>query len=392
MPRLNARKVDSLKAPGMHLDGGGLYLLIGPGGAKTWILRTTLHGRRVELGLGPVWQIGLADAREKARRWRSMARDGTDPRQAERRAARTFRDAAADFHAAHSTTWAEGHAARWWSQFEQHLAPALGGLRLAEIEAAQLVDVLAPLWAEKHETGRRLLQRIGAIFETEIAAQRHPGPNPTQGMRRALPKVRAEVAHHAAMPWQEVPGFYARLVEGGTVTGRALAFAILTAARSGEVRGACWAEIDMDGALWIIPAGRMKTREAHEVPLPGPAVQLLDGVKGLGDDLVFPSPSAARKDASAERPLSSVGFDRVLRRLDAGAATAHGFRTSFRSWCADNGVDRELAELCLAHRIGSAVEQAYQRSSLLDRRRVLVERWAQHVTGQDAARVVSLRR
>jgi integrase len=254
----------------------------------------------------------------------------------------------------------------------------------------ELLELLGPMWAEKHETGKRLVQRVGAVFDFAAGAGIWQGPNPTQGLRRALPKVRAQVENFAAMPWQDVPTLWGAMSDT-SMTARALGFLILTAARPGEVRGARWAEIDREAGLWTIPAERMKGREAHTVPLAPPAVALLRAVEGYGDELVFPSPQAARR-GPAERPLSAAGFERVLSRHGAGAFTAHGFRTSFRTWAAEvAGADREVAELCLAHRIGNKVEQAYNRTSLLDRRRVLMTRWAEHVTGAAGARVVHLR-
>lgn len=218
----------------------------------------------------------------------------------------------------------------------------------------------------------------------------YAGPNPTAGRRRALPKVRTDTEHFEAMPWQDVPGLFRRLSDRTSVTAAALQFIILTAARSGEVRGARWAEIDTEARLWTTPAERMKARREHVVPLSPAALGVIERVRGLSPELVFPSPQR-KPGRTTDSPLSSVAFDRLLRqRMQVEGATAHGFRTSFRSWCGDQGVDREVAELNLAHRIGNEVEQAYSRSDLIERRRVVMARWADHVTGAAGAKVVQL--
>lgn len=387
MGKLNARQVDSIKTPGRHGDGAGLYLRVRPSGSKQWVLRTTLRGRRMDLHLGPVHALTLADAREKARNWRAMIWAGQDPREIERRDGMTLRTAAAEFHRAHSSSWSTGHAERWWSQLDNHILKILGDRHLVEISASDLVQVLGPIWADKHDTARRLLQRLVAVYESAIAGGTYEGSNPTVGLRRALPRVRAETEHFGAMDWRDVPAFHAQLIERDAITARALRFIILTACRSGEMRGATWDELDLEAALWTVPAARMKSRRVHEVPLSADAVALVEGMRGLSSHLVFPSPQSQ----DGTRQMSSVALDRLLQRMGAEGVTPHGFRTSFRSWAADQGADRELAELCLAHRIGSEVEQAYQRSSLIDRRRVLMDQWARHVTGGTAARVVELR-
>ncbi|HKL70857.1 tyrosine-type recombinase/integrase [Salibaculum sp.] len=387
MGRLNARQVESIKAPGRHGDGAGLYLVVQRTGAKSWILRTTLRGRRVDLGLGPVHALSLADARDKARRWRALAWDGKDPREVERRDGMTLRSAAAEFHAAHRASWSHGHAVRWWGQLERHVFDKIGDRPLGEIEAADLVTALSPVWTEKNDTARRLLQRLVAVYESAIASGTHTGPNPTTGLLRVLPRVRPEVEHFGAMDWHLLPEFYAELVERDAIAARCLRFIILTACRGGEARGATWDEIDLEAGLWTIPARRMKARRPHEVPLSPDALAILEGMRGLSPALVFPSPQSG----DGTRPMTSAAIERLLGRMRREGITSHGFRTSFRSWAADHGADREIAELSLGHRIGNAVEQSYQRSAILDRRRVLIERWAAHVTGTAGATVVNMR-
>lgn len=392
MAKLSARKVEVIREPGLYPDGDNLYLRVRKGGARYWALRITVEGTRREFGLGPYPTFSLADARNKAREWKRHIFEGRDPREIERRDGLTVERAARDFFEAQRAAWSPGHASRWWGMMESHLLPAIGKRHLGDVTPVSLLDVFGPLWVGQHETAKRLLQRLGAVYEHASAAGRYDGQNPTAGLRRALPKVQATTEHFTAMDWRDVPEFYAKLTEREAVTAAALAFAILTAARSGEIRGARWSEIDLETKLWAIPRERMKARRAHVVPLPDAACAILDRMRGLSDDLVFPSPHLPKSDRPADRPLSSVAVDRLLRRMHQGGATAHGFRTSFRTWCGDHGVDRELAELSLGHRIGNAVEQAYARSDLLDRRRAVMARWADHVTGVARGKVVTLRR
>ena len=199
MGKLNARQVDSIKTPGRHPDGSGLYLHIRVSGSKAWVLRTSFRGKHIDLGLGPVHALTLADAREKARSWRAMIWAGQHPREIERRDDMTLRTAAAEFQRAHAASWSEGHAARWWSQLDQHILARLGDRHLVDISASDLVQVLGPIWADKHDTARRLLQRLVEVYESAIAGGTYEGSNPTVGLRRALPRVRAETERFGAM-------------------------------------------------------------------------------------------------------------------------------------------------------------------------------------------------
>ena len=387
MGKLSARRVESLKTPGMYGDGDGLYLRVRDGGSKYWVLRTTLKGKRVELGLGPYYALSLAEAREKARQWRIMVYDGQDPRRSAQRREMTLAEASQKFFNSQKAEWSEGHASRWWEGLQRHVLAELGEIPVSEVTPTQLLDLLGPMWSTKHETAKRALQRIGAVYDYLHGAGLYAGQNPTLGLRRALPKVRAKTENFASMEWEAVPAFFAALGDRPSLTSAALQFLILTACRSGEIRGARWQEIDPKEATWTIPAERMKARREHVVPLTPAALGILNKVQLFSDDLVFPSPTKT----GGEMPLSDAAFDRLLKRMEVKGATPHGFRTSFRSWAADHGADREVAELCLAHRIGSEVEQAYQRSNLLSRRRALLERWAQHVEGKAPSKVVNLR-
>jgi integrase len=386
MGKLSARRVESIKKPGIYGDGDGLYLRVRSGGAKYWTLRTTLKGKRIELGLGPYYALSLAEAREKARQWRIMVYDGQDPRKSAQRREMTLAEASQKFFNSQKAEWSEGHASRWWEGLQRHVLAELGEIPVSEVTSTHLLELLGPMWSTKHETAKRALQRIGAVYDYLHGAGLYAGQNPTLGLRRALPKVRAKTENFASMEWEAVPAFFAALGDRPSLTSAALQFLILTACRSGEIRGARWQEIE--GDVWTIPEERMKARREHVVPLTPAALGVLEAVRGHHDDLVFPSASRTGE----VQPLSDAAFDRLLKnRMGVKGATPHGFRTSFRSWAADHGADREVAELCLAHRIGSEVEQAYQRSNLLNRRRALLERWAQHVEGKAPSKVVSLR-
>lgn len=380
MGKLTARAVATESRPGMHGDGEGLYLRVTETGTKSWMLRTRLHGKRVDMGLGTFPAFSLAEARERAREWRKQAREGRDPRSTRIVAApMTFEQAARRYHSIHKTTWVPRHASRWLSSLERYAFPHFGKEALADVTAGQIHDALVKPWAQKNDTARRVLQRISGVMEWATAAGHFSGLNPATGVVRTLPKVRVQVEHMASMPYADVPAFYARLTALQSSSAAAMRFLILTACRSGEARGARWAEID--GDLWTIPAARMKAGEVHRVPLSGEAQAVAQALTVSGADLVFPSPVRPAQGLSG-RMLSDNAFDQLLKRMKVTGATAHGFRTSFRTWAAEVArADRELAELCLAHRIGNAVEQAYNRTDLLAQRRKLMEAWANFVTG-----------
>lgn len=398
--KLNARRVATISEPGRHTDGRGLHLYVRPNGSKSWVLRQTLAGRRRDFVLGNAADVSLADARRKAAEWRSLISEGIDPvairaqRKAEVPEILTFEDAAREFHKVHAPSWATGHAARWISSLENRVFPSIGTRPLAEISPPEIVECLTPIWISHNDTAKRLRQRIASVFDWAIETGAFSGLNPIAGKQRALPRVKRETEHMPAMPWPDVPAFYVALEEREAVSARALQFLILTATRSSETRGARWGEIE--GDVWTIPAERMKTRAAHRVPLSEPALALLEQVRGLDPGLIFPSPQRRRGPdyTPSGKPMSAQVFARLYDRANIEGATTHGFRTSFRNWCAEAaGADREIAELCLSHRIGSAVEQAYNRTDLLERRRVLMDQWGRHVTGKATAeKVIPLHR
>lgn len=382
MPKLNARKVETVKEPGMYGDGEGLYLRVGPTGAKSWILRTVVHGHRKELGLGASSLVPLAEAREKARQYRKIAREGGDPDTLRKRESLTFDEAAKKVHAQLLPTWRnKKHADTWLATIETYANPFFGKRPIATVTSADVLKALAPIWTDRNETANRLKQRITAVFDWAKGAGHYPHENPVNGLKKALPVVKSAEIHMAALPWQDVPGFMADLAEREGVSARTLEFIILTAVRSGEARGARWAEIALDAKTWTIPGERMKRGLPHRVPLSEKALAVLEKVKGLDADLLFPSVVRA-KDGSA-KPQSDMVFKALYGRMKRDGFTTHGFRSAFRDWCSESAhVEREIAEAALAHATGNAVERAYARSDLFDRRTKLMASWGQYASGK----------
>ncbi|MEM6498931.1 MAG: integrase arm-type DNA-binding domain-containing protein [Pseudomonadota bacterium] len=381
MAALTARKVATLKEPGMYGDGGGLYLRIGPTGGKSWILRTAVYGKRRSLGLGSASLVGLAEAREKARELRKIARDGGDPFRARRREELTFAEAAARVHAEHLPTWRNAkHAETWLASIERYAVPVIGDRPLPTLGMADILMVLSPIWSSKHETAKRLKQRLSTVFDWAKGHGHYPHENPVSGVSKSLPKVDRRPEHMPAMHWQGLPGFWKELQERDGVSARTLEFIILTATRSGEARGARWSEIDLPKRTWTIPAERMKRGIAHRVPLSDEAVEVLKRLQGLDDKLVFPSASRGKDGKS--RPQSVMVFKSLLKRMGREDITTHGFRSTFRDWCGESAkADREVAEAALSHAVGNDVERAYARSDLFERRRTLMDAWAAYATG-----------
>jgi len=375
-------------------DGKVTGLLLSPtkSGCK-WILRFTspATGKRRDAGLGAYPETSIAEAREKALAMRKLIDNGEDPidqRNREREAAAvasaalTFEKAARQVHEDLKPGWKnKKHAAQWISTLETYVFPKLGNRKLDMISPADCADVLRSIWLTKAETASRTRQRMHAVMQWAWA-HGHITANPISVVDHLLPKQSAKAEHQPAMPWRQVPGFVAaHLAEHGIgdSTRAALLFLILTATRSGEVRGARWDEFDLHARVWNIPAARMKAKEAHRVPLSQKALTLIKTLQEsqLHDTLVFPSPR--------EKVLSDMTLTALLRRVKAESdssdrvATAHGFRSSFRDWASESGYARDLAERALAHTVTNKVEAAYHRTDLLEQRRPLMEAWAAHV-------------
>jgi len=391
MPRLTAKKVENLKEPGFHGDGEGLYLKVGKGGAKSWILRTVVHGRRRDLGLGSASLTSLSEARTKAREFRKIAREGGDPDTIRKQESISFEEAARRVHAQLLPTWRnKKHAETWLSTVENYAIPMFGKRPLHTIGTADIFSVLSPIWTEKHETAKRLRQRLSTIFDWAKGAGHYPYEIPVNGIKKALPAVKVKAEHMAAMDWRDLPGFMKDLSDRDGISARTLEFLILTATRSGEARGARWEEIDLDAREWVIPGNRMKRGLPHRVPLSGAAISVLQRVRSMDPAWVFPS--ATRDPDGATRPQSVMVFKSLFKRMARDGFTTHGFRSTFRVWCSERAhADREVAEAALSHVTGNEVERAYARSDLFERRRVLMDAWARFCHG-DAAEVLRMAR
>lgn len=380
---LTTIKVKTAK-PGRHADGKGLYLLVKPSGARSWVLRIVVNGRRRDFGLGPADLVSLHGAREKALEGRKMVRAGFDPAQEWRRATTTvptFEAAARRFHETVKQGWKVGkHGAQWLATLEAHAFPEIGKMPVNEIDAAAIQRVLLPIWLKVPETARRVRQRVGAVLDYAHGQGWRATEAPMRAVGKGLPKQPAKRGHFAAMPYVDVPDFMARLRDCEVSVGRlALQFAILTAARSGEVRGATWAEIDMDAATWTIPAARMKAGEAHSVPLCEAALEVLRTAQSFAahesGQLVFPGLRG--------QPLSDMTLGKALKTAGGAGYTVHGFRSAFRDWVAEKtNFPGEWAEAALAHALPNKVEAAYRRTKFLDQRRDMMRAWGEYLTGQ----------
>jgi integrase len=383
--RLSAVKVQGLKAPGYYADGGNLYFRIASGGSKSWILRFVLHGRTRDMGLGRYPDLSLARARQKAGEYRELIVDGVDPierRKKQRMEAAlastrgmTFKQCAEAYIAAHESSWRNAkHRQQWTNTLETYVYPTLGPLSVQDINVSFVLRVLQPIWNTKPETASRVRSRIEAILDWAKAREYRSGENPARwrgNLHHLLPpksKVR-KVVHHAAVPYGQIGPFMAALRRQPGAAARALEFLILTATRTGETLGATWDEVDhAEGTrVWTIPDERMKGGREHRIPLSAVAVAVLDDMRKLRqNDFVFPG-------ARDGRPLSEM----ALRRMGYGHVTVHGFRSSFRDWAAERTMfAREVAEMALAHAIPDAVEAAYRRGDLFEKRRKLMDAWA----------------
>lgn len=383
--RLDAGKVRSLlkdDAPqGRHSDGEGLYLRVGPKAARRWVLIYTSSGKRREMGLGSAHTIGLAKARELAAASRTKIVDGTDPiidRKVER-ARPTFGELTDKFLEQKQSEWKSAKHRKQWEATLRTYAPRLADRRVDTITLEDVLGVLRPIWETKTETASRVRGRIERILDMAIASNHMSGPNPARwkgavGAHLSSPGKRKK-RHYPAMPYRKLPDFFSALQKREGVSARALEFTILTAARSGEIRGATWAEIDLDNALWQIPGERMKAGREHMVPLSASALAVLTRMKplceALGAELVFPG----RKN----RPLSNSSLSAVLKRMGVpkGTATVHGFRSSFRDWAFEKTEHaHEIIETALAHAVGDQTTRAYLRGNATERRLVLMTDWA----------------
>ena len=376
---LTVAKAKALRDPGLYWADPTLYLRVGPSGTKHWIQRLMIDGRRHDLGLGGFPLVPLADAREQAFENRRKVRRGGNPLAERRRASvPTFAVAAARTRDSLRARWRNTkHAKDWMAALERYAFPVFGTLRVDRIRREDVLQVLTPIWTGKPETARRVRQRIRAVLQWAWAHDYVSENVAGEAIDGALPTMPAVKAHFRALPYREVSGALASVeVSGASLAAKlCLRFLVLTAARSGEARGATWAEIDAEAREWRIPGERMKGRAPHRVPLSAAALAILERARTMddGSGLIFPSP------LRPGRPLSDMSLTKLLRdRGLADRATVHGFRSAFRDWCAETGAPREVAEAALAHTVGG-VEGAYFRSDVYERRRALMEAWGAFV-------------
>lgn len=379
--RLSALGVKKLPG-GKHADGGGLWLIKRDDGGGNWIYRFAIRGKRREMGLGSIQMVSLRDAREQATHWRQFVANGKDPIRARERERREAADstntlsilALSAFEARKAELKGDGKAGRWFSPLELHVLPKLGDVPIEELTQRDIRDTLAPIWHEKAETAEKAINRLNIVIRHAAALDLAVDLQAVAKAKALLGAQRRKKKHIPAMPWIEVPQFYKSLTTGGIVD-CCLAFAILTAGRSGEVRRATFDEIDFENRVWTISASRMKSGREHRVPLSAPAIRLIRTVEPLSrEGLVFPSPR--------QGTVSDMAMAALMRRRNL-EYRPHGFRSSFRDWCADEtDTPREVAEACLAHQTGSEVERAYRRTDFFDRRRVLMERWGEYVSAK----------
>lgn len=381
--KLTKKLVENLGA-GRHGDGGGLYLVVDPSRARRWIVRVVVKGQRnvkgaplrTDFGLGGADVVTLNQARERALEYRRMAKAGLNPKFNIRREIPCFEEIAGQVHLDRMPTWKNAkHGAQWINTLRDYAFPKIGRMPVDSVGQPEVLMCLSPVWTEKHETARRLAQRIKIVLDVAKSKGFRSGENPVTAIQDAqvLPKVKAKVKHHSAMAWQDVPVFYADLKTRDAMAAKALMFTCLTGSRTGEVLGMQWDEIDLEARLWTCPAGRMKGDVAHRVPLSDEMLAIIEPLRAMQSDYVF-------EGQKRHKPLSNMAMLMLLRRMQVEGVTVHGFRSTFRDWASEiANVPREIAEMSLAHKVGSDVERAYARSDLLEKRRVLMNQWSQFV-------------
>lgn len=393
--QLTASFVKNIKKPGVYSDKNrtGLRLRVLRDGRKHWVQRFTIQGRRREAGLGSYPIVTLSMARNQALANKRMIYEGFDPIEEKRNLNRmqSFSEAVEEYLESKLKEFRnEKHKKQWRSSIDNYAVPIIGTTPIQDVNLNNILDVLRPIWETKTETASRLRQRLEAVLSWAIATGLRVGPNPAiwkGNLSEILPKpskIKTE-RHHAAVSLEDAPRFWQELQGREGMGSLALKFLCLTAARSGEVRGMTWNEIDLENRIWTIPKERMKANREHRIPLPDAAVQILQDVPHLsGCYHVFFSPTG--------KQLSDMSISAVLRRMDENAvrngtkryldkrsdrpAVPHGLRSTFRDWAAEQGIDHVLAELALAHTVGNSVERAYRRTDMVEKRRDILEQWA----------------
>jgi integrase len=384
--------------PGRHADGGGLHLLVKETGARSWVYRFMLKGKSRDIGLGAAGQggISLADARTARDALRLKVKAGIDPLEERQReatealaaaqaaaiAGMTFKAVAEAYIGANEASWRnDKHRQQWRNTLASYVYPVMGELPVADIATAHVLKILEPIWQDKPETASRIRGRIETVLDAAKARGYREGENPARWRGHIAqilpPRSRLTRGHHKAMPYEAIPAFMAKLREREAMAALALEFVVLTATRTSEVLGATWAEVDLDKAIWTVPASRMKAGKEHRIPLSPRAVEILEAVKPLGKASLFPADKGGK--------LSTMAMSMLLRRMKL-ECTVHGFRSGFRDWAADcTGYAHEVCEMALAHVIGNKSEAAYRRGDLFDKRRRLMADWATYCASDGAA-------
>jgi len=369
--------------PGRHADVHGLYLLVRESGTRSWVLRMQHAGQRRDFGLGPAHDVPLADARILAANLRKTVRSGIDPiskRCVGQKAVPAFEKVTRDCYDAMKGGWKDQRHASWMSSFERHVFPHIGSKAVSAIDSAAVLTVLEPIWLTIPDTAKRVLQRIGTVLDFAHIKGLLSEEVSLRSVTRGLPRQTHKVTHRAAMPHEETAPFMRALSALPSTLGRdALRLTILTAVRSNETRKATWREFDLDKGVWSIPASRMKMKEAHVVPLAPVAVKLLRALRQRHVELHGAvKPEGLLFSLSGEKPISDMTMLKVLRDMKVENATVHGFRSTFTDWVAEcTNVPKEVADKALAHQIANAVEAAYRRTDFFDRRRALMNEWAE---------------
>lgn len=401
--KLTTRVVSAANRPGLHSDGGGLYLQIARGGSKSWLYRFMLRRKSRDMGLGGIDVVSLSEAREKALEARKLVKDGIDPidaRKAQRAryavdavSGRTFQYCADRYIASHEEGWRNPkHREQWRNTLSTYAYPVFGNVPVDAVDTAMVTEVIEPIWVTKTETATRVRGRIEAILDWAKARGYRAGENPARWrghLENLFPKARSvrKVKHHPALPYEDMATFTKALREREGISARGLEFLILTAARPGEVTNAKWDDVDIEKAVWCVPGERMKAGIEHRVPLSPAAVAVLrDMDKVRTCDFVFPG----QRDG---RPLWTDALRRLLERMGHGRLTSHGFRSTFRDWAAERtAFPGDVAEAALAHTVGNKVEAAYRRGDLFDKRRKLMDAWAAYCAEGPKNGVVEFRR
>ncbi|MGJ8537905.1 MAG: tyrosine-type recombinase/integrase, partial [Parasphingopyxis sp.] len=377
-PAYTKSQVKATKEPGRYRSGDGLFLLVGKTGARSWVVRVQVNGRRRDIGLGSAEIVTLDKARDAALTVRQQAKAGLDPLLERRRKLAekpTFEQAARDYYAHKAPTLTNSkHRKQWITSLETYAFPKIGSLRVDHVTEADVKGILLPIWQTKHETARRVRQRIAEVLVDAVSNGHRERVLELAVVNKSLGKRLKRATHHKSMPWQDVPTFISDLRDKDSVGAAALRFAVLTAARSGEVRGMTWGELDQRERVWTLPAERMKAGKPHAVPLCSAAMAVVREARSfrrMGSELVFPG-------AKRGRPLSDMTLVKVMRDMDLDV-TAHGFRSSFRNWAAVHyPAQPDAAEFCLAHGVENAVEAAYFTDTLFDARRVMMDAWGEY--------------